>query len=251
MNVKLKIQNLNFFYAKKQVLFSNQLEIFENKVTAIIGPSGSGKSTHLRVYNRIYEIYPDQKAEGRVFFDGEDILLRQQSSIELRRRIGMIFQSPTIFPMTIYNNVAYGLKLHFKMDQDELDMRVEQALKAVFLWEEVKDSLDQSAKKLSQGQQQRLCLARAIALEPEVLLLDEPTASIDPVATGRIEDLIGMLKENYTIVIVTHNLQQASRISDYTAFFSEGKIVEFDETGNLFTRPQDPRTEKFITGRYF
>ena len=247
---KLSVRNLNFFYGKKQALFDNNLDIAPNKVTAIIGPSGCGKSTHIRVYNRIYSMYRDQKAEGKVLLDGKDILAPDTDLIELRKKVGMIFQKPTPFPMSIYDNVAYGLRLHFEADKTEISGRVEEALKAAALWNEVKDILHKPGTELSGGQQQRLCIARAIAVEPEILLMDEPTSAIDPLATSKIEDLVEELKEKYTIVIVTHNMQQAARISDYTAFFYEGYIVEFGKTKKIFTKPDKKQTEDYITGRF-
>ncbi len=247
---RISVKNLNFFYNNTQALYNNTIEIEPGKVTAIIGPSGCGKSTHIRVYNRIYELYPDQRAEGEVLIDGENILSPQYDLIELRKRVGMIFQKPTPFPMSVYDNVAYGLKLHYKISKSELDDRVEKALKKAALWDEVKDKLKHPGTALSGGQQQRLSIARAIAVEPEILLMDEPTSAIDPVATAKIEDLITELRGNYTIVIVTHNMQQAARISDFTAFFFEGHIVEYGQTKKLFTSPQKKQTENYITGRF-
>jgi phosphate transport system ATP-binding protein len=249
-NGRITVKNLNFFYSDTQALFNNTIEIEPKKVTAIIGPSGCGKSTHLRVYNRIFELYPEQRAEGEVLLDGQNILSPQFDVIELRKRVGMIFQKPTPFPMSVYDNVAYGLKLHYKMGKDEINERVEKALRQSALWNEVKDKLKQPGTSLSGGQQQRLCIARAIAVEPEILLMDEPTSAIDPVATAKIEDLIEQLRDNYTIVIVTHNMQQAARVSDFTAFFYEGRIVEYGVTNELFTRPKKKQTENYITGRF-
>lgn len=250
MKPKLSVRNLNFHYGKKQALFDNNLDIAPNKVTAIIGPSGCGKSTHIRVYNRIYSMYRDQRAEGKVILDGKNILAPDTDMIELRKKIGMIFQKPTPFPMSIYDNVAYGLRLHFEANRSELDGRVEEALRNAALWDEAKDILNKPGTELSGGQQQRLCIARAIAVEPEILLMDEPTSAIDPLATSKIEDLVEALKERYTIVIVTHNMQQAARISDYTAFFYEGHIVEFGKTKKIFTKPDKKQTEDYITGRF-
>ncbi|NOX17916.1 MAG: phosphate ABC transporter ATP-binding protein PstB [Chlorobi bacterium] len=247
---RITVKNLNFFYGNSQALFNNTIEIEPGKVTAIIGPSGCGKSTHLRVYNRIFELYADQRAEGEVLIDGVNILSRQYDLIELRKRVGMIFQKPTPFPMSVYDNVAYGLKLHYKINKNEMNERVEKALKQAALWDEVKDKLKQPGTALSGGQQQRLSIARAIAVEPEILLMDEPTSAIDPVATAKIEDLIAKLRGKYTIVIVTHNMQQAARISDFTAFFYEGYIVEYGVTKELFTRPKKKQTENYITGRF-
>jgi phosphate transport system ATP-binding protein len=248
--IKISSKNLNFCYGKAKALHDNNLDIEKNKVTAVIGPSGCGKSTHLRVYNRIFELYKGHSAQGEVLLDGENILAKGFDVMELRRRVGMIFQKPTPFPMSVYDNVAYGLRLHYKMSKDQMANSVEQALRLSALWSEVKDKLYKPATALSGGQQQRLCIARAIAVEPEVLLMDEPTSAIDPVATSKIEDLIATLKTKYTIVIVTHNMQQAARISDYTAFFYEGKIVEFGTTENMFTTPTKKQTEDYITGRF-
>ena len=248
--VKISARNLNFFYGTHQALFDNNLDIAANKVTAIIGPSGCGKSTHIRVYNRIFELYRDQKATGEVMLDGVNILSSSVDIIELRRKIGMIFQKPTPFPMSVFENVAYGLRLHYTLSRGELVERVEKALVGAALWEEVKDKLDHPGLALSGGQQQRLCIARAIAVEPEVLLMDEPTSAIDPVATAKIEELMELLKTKYTIVIVTHNMQQAARISDFTAFFYEGYIIEFGHTRQIFTNPKRRQTEDYITGRF-
>jgi len=247
---KISVRNLNFFYGDKQALFDNDLEIRPNKVTAIIGPSGCGKSTHIRVYNRIFELYRDQKATGEVVMDGENILAPGVEVTELRRKVGMIFQQPTAFPMSIFDNVAYGLRLHYKMKKSRIAERVRKALESAALWDQVKDQLNKPGTALSGGQQQRLCIARAIAVEPELLLMDEPTAAVDPVATTRIEELVDTLKQDYTIVIVTHNMQQAARISDYTAFFYEGYIVEYGPTRKIFTNPSEKRTEEYITGRF-
>ena len=247
---KISVRNLSFYYGKHQALFDNNLEIAPNRVTAIIGPSGCGKSTHMRAYNRIYELYPKQRATGQVLLDGEDLLADDVDLIELRRKIGMIFQKPTPFPMSIFENVAYGLRLHYRIDKGELTACVEQALKGAALWDEVKDKLNDPGAALSGGQQQRLCIARAIALEPEVLLMDEPCSAIDPIATAKIEDLIKDLCDNYTIVLVTHNMQQAARVSDFTAFFYKGRIVEFGPTRTIFTNPSEKQTQEYITGRF-
>ncbi len=249
-NPKISVRSLNFHYGKNQALFSNNMEIEENKVTAIIGPSGCGKSTHLRVYNRIYQLYSDQSADGEVIMDGENILSPDMDILDLRRRIGMIFQKPTPFPMTVFENIAYGLRLHYKLSRHEMHDRVEHALKSAALWEEVKDKLDKPGMALSGGQQQRLCIARALAVEPEVILMDEPTSAIDPIGTSKIEDLIFELKRKYTIVIVTHNMQQAGRVSDYTAFFFEGRIIEYGKTEQVFQNPSNKKTEEYITGRF-
>jgi phosphate transport system ATP-binding protein len=248
--VKISVKKLNFFYGTHQALFENNIDIVQNNVTAIIGPSGCGKSTHLRVYNRIFELYRDQRATGEIHLDGENILTSSQDVLTLRRRVGMIFQKPTPFPMSIYDNIAYGLKMHYSLKKSDVAMRVERALRSAALWEEVKDRLGLPAISMSGGQQQRLCIARAIALEPEVLLMDEPTSAIDPVATAKVEDLIEELKPKYTIVIVTHNMQQAARISDFTAFFYQGRIEEWGPTKQIFTTPQHKRTEDYITGRF-
>lgn len=247
---KISVRNLNFFYGEHQALFNNNIEIAPQKVTAIIGPSGCGKSTHIRVYNRVFQLYRDQFATGEVYLDGENILKPSTDIIELRRKIGMIFQKPTPFPMSVYDNVAYGLKLHYRLSRSEIEERVENALRAAALWDEVKDDLNKPGTALSGGQQQRLCLARAVAVEPEVLLMDEPTSAVDPVATAKIEELVETLKTEYTIVIVTHNMQQAARISDYTAFFFKGRIIEFGETEQIFTNPKNKQTEDYITGRF-
>jgi phosphate transport system ATP-binding protein len=247
---KIAVRSLSFFYGAHQALFENTLEIALHSVTAIIGPSGCGKSTHLRVYNRIFELYPDQRAQGEVLLDGIDVLSPATDVIELRRRVGMIFQRPTVFPRSVFENVAYGLRIHYKLPPAEIAVRVEKALRDAALWDEVKDKLEKPGSALSGGQQQRLCIARTIATEPEVLLMDEPTSAIDPVATSKIEDTIQNLKSSYTIVIVTHNMQQAARISDYTAFFYAGSIVEFGATQQLFTNPAKKQTEDYITGRF-
>ena len=247
---KISVRDLNFYYGEVQALFDNTLEIPQGRVTAIIGPSGCGKSTHIRVFNRIYQMYRDQRATGEVWMDGENILAPGADLIELRRRVGMIFQKPTPFPLSVYENLAYGLRLHYRMSRSELDGRVEEALRGAALWDEVKDKLNRSGTALSGGQQQRLCIARAIAVEPEVLLMDEPTSAIDPVATARIEELVTELKKRYTIVIVTHNMQQAARISDVTAFFFKGHIIEVGPTTELFTSPKQKQTEDYLTGRF-
>jgi phosphate transport system ATP-binding protein len=250
LNSKVATRNLDFFYGDNQALFDNNLDIAENRVTAIIGPSGCGKSTHLRVYNRIYELYRDQRASGKVLLDGANIIDPRYDIMELRRKIGMIFQKPTPFPMSVFDNVAYGLKLHYALKKGELADRVEEALSRAALWDEVKNFLQRPGTALSGGQQQRLCIARALAVEPEVLLMDEPTSAIDPIATAKIEELIHRLKASYTIVIVTHNLQQAARISDFTTFFFQGRIIEFGETEQIFTKPSQKKTEEYITGRF-
>lgn len=250
MPIKIEARNLDFFYGSHQALFDNNLAIEEHKITAVIGPSGCGKSTHLRTYNRIFELYREQRAEGQVLLDGKDILAKDVDVLELRRKVGMIFQKPTPFLMSVFDNVAYPLRLHFKLSRREIEERVEEALRGASLWEEVKDKLHGSGLALSGGQQQRLCIARTIAAEPEVLLMDEPTSAIDPVATLKIENLMNSLRERYTIVIVTHNMQQAARISDNTAFFYKGTIVEYGPTPQIFTNPSKKQTEEYITGRF-
>jgi phosphate transport system ATP-binding protein len=247
---KISVRNLNFYYGARQALYDNNLDIPANRVTAIIGPSGCGKSTHIRVYNRIFEMYRDQRAEGRVVLDGINLLSREMDVLELRKRIGMIFQKPSPFPMSIFDNVAYGLKLHYNISKRDLSERVEKALEQAALLDEVKDQLDKPATALSGGQQQRLCIARAIAIEPEVILMDEPCSAIDPIATAKIEELIEQLKTEYTIVLVTHNMQQAARVSDQTAFFYQGYIVEVGATEKIFTNPEEKQTEDYITGRF-
>lgn len=247
---KIETKRLNFFYGDHQALFDNDLSIEANKITAVIGPSGCGKSTHLRVYNRIFELHRGQRAEGKVFIDGKDILDPGIDLLDLRRRVGMIFQKPTPFPMSVFDNVAYPIRLHFKASQKEIAERVENALRGAALWDEVKDKLRESGQALSGGQQQRLCIARAIAAEPEILLMDEPTSAIDPVGTLKIEELMDRLRERFTIVIVTHNMQQASRISDTTAFFYKGSIVEVGPTKLIFTNPRNKQTEDYVSGRF-
>lgn len=248
--IKIATRGLNFYYDDQQALFDNNLEIAANQVTAIIGPSGCGKSTHLRTYNRIFELYRGQRVSGEVLLDGQNILDSSCDVLELRRKVGMIFQKPTPFPMSVFDNIAYGLKQHYHITRSELRDRVEKALQQAALWDDVKDKLNQPGTALSGGQQQRLCIARAIAVEPEILLMDEPTSAIDPVATARIEELVDTLKEHYTIVIVTHNMQQAARISDYTAFFYKGEIIEFGATDKIFTNPDNTKTQDYITGRF-
>jgi len=248
--IKIATRDLNFYYDDQQALFDNNLEIAANKVTAIIGPSGCGKSTHLRTYNRIFELYRGQHVSGEVLLDGQNVLDSSCDVLELRRKVGMIFQKPTPFPMSVFDNIAYGLKQHYHINRSELRDRVEKALQQAALWDDVKDKLNQPGTALSGGQQQRLCIARAIAVEPEILLMDEPTSAIDPVATARIEELVDTLKERYTIVIVTHNMQQAARISDFTAFFYKGEIIEFGATDKIFTNPDNTKTQDYITGRF-
>jgi phosphate transport system ATP-binding protein len=247
---KVSTRHLNFYYGELQALFDNNLEIAEHKVTAIIGPSGCGKSTHIRVYNRIYSMYRDQRAEGEVLLDGDNILNANFDIMELRRKVGMIFQKPTPFPMTVFDNVAYGLKLHYDLPKSEMKDRVEDALRRSALWDEVKDYLNRPGTALSGGQQQRLCIARTVVVEPEVILMDEPCSAIDPIGTAKVEELIQELKDSYTIAIVTHNMQQAARVSDFTAFFFQGHIVEFGTTQQVFTMPKHRQTEDYITGRF-
>jgi phosphate transport system ATP-binding protein len=248
--VKVEIRNVNFYYGKFQALKNISLVLRDRQVTAFIGPSGCGKSTLLRVLNRIYELYPGQVATGEVLVDGRNILAPGLDINLVRARIGMVFQKPTPFPMAIYDNVAFGIRLYRRLPKSELDDRVEDALRRAALWDEVKDKLRQSGLGLSGGQQQRLCIARAIAVEPEILLLDEPASALDPISTQRIEELIAELKSDYCIAIVTHNMQQAARSSDFTAFMYLGELVEFDETERIFTHPRVKRTEDYITGRF-
>ena len=247
---KVQIRNLNFYYGAAHALKNINLTLYDKSVTAFIGPSGCGKSTLLRVLNRIYELYPGQRATGEVLVDGENILSSGRDLNLLRAQIGMVFQKPTPFPMSIRDNIAFGIRLYEKLPHSELDDRIEQALRRAALWDEVKDKLRQSGLSLSGGQQQRLCIARAIAVKPEILLLDEPASALDPISTQRIEELIDELKPDYCIVIVTHNMQQAARCSNYTAFMYLGELVEFDETETIFTHPKVRRTEDYITGRF-
>jgi phosphate transport system ATP-binding protein len=248
--VKIALRGISFFYGKAQALYDISLPLYDRRVTAFIGPSGCGKSTLLRTLNRIYELYPGQRAAGAVLMDGEDILAPGLDLNRLRAKIGMVFQKPTPFPMSIFDNIAFGIRLYQRLAKSELADRVESALRRAALWEEVKDKLRQNGLSLSGGQQQRLCIARAIAIEPEVLLLDEPASALDPISTQRIEELIAELKADYCIAIVTHNMQQAARSSDYTAFLYLGRLVEFDETERIFTHPKERRTEDYITGRF-
>jgi phosphate transport system ATP-binding protein len=247
---KVDIRNLSFFYGAHEALKDISLPLYEHKVTAFIGPSGCGKSTLLRVMNRIYDIYPNQHAEGKVLVDGKDILSPRQDLNLLRAKIGMVFQKPTPFPMTIFDNIAFGIQLYERLGRTELEERVKDALNRAALWGEVKDKLHASGLSLSGGQQQRLCIARSVATKPEIILLDEPCSALDPISTARIEELIGELEKEYTIVIVTHNMQQASRVSDYTAFMYLGELVEFGPTEQMFTAPTNKRTEDYITGRF-
>jgi phosphate transport system ATP-binding protein len=247
---KVSIRNLDFYYGEARALKAISLPLYLHKVTAFIGPSGCGKSTLLRVLNRMYDLYPNQRAEGEVTFDGADILAPKQDLNMLRARIGMVFQKPTPFPMSIYENIAFGIRMYERLSRAELDGRVELALKRAALWDEVKDKLSANGLTLSGGQQQRLCIARTVAIKPEVILFDEPCSALDPISTAKIEDLIDALKADYTIVIVTHNMQQAARVSDFTAFMYLGELIEFDTTERIFTSPRDPRTQDYITGRF-
>lgn len=247
---KIEVKNLNFYYGQSKALKDITLSLPERSVTAFIGPSGCGKSTLLRVFNRIYELYPKQTAEGQVLLDGQNVLDRSQDLNLLRTKIGMVFQKPTPFPMSIYENIAFGVRLYEKISKAEMDGRVEQALKRAALWTEVKDKLNASGLSLSGGQQQRLCIARTVAVKPEVILLDEPASALDPLSTAKIEELIDELQADYTIVIVTHNMQQAARVSKQTAFMYLGELVEFDKTEKIFTSPREKRTQDYITGRF-
>jgi phosphate transport system ATP-binding protein len=248
--VKLAVKDLNFFYGQKQALFDVSVGFAANAVTALIGPSGCGKSTLLRTLNRIYSLYPGQKATGQVLLDGEDVLGSRVDVASLRARVGMVFQKPTPFPMSIFDNVAYGVRLYEKLPKADLAARVEESLRRAALWDEVKDKLKESGLSLSGGQQQRLCVARGIAVRPEVLLLDEPASALDPISTARLEETIAELKQDYTIVIVTHNMGQAARLSDHTGFMYLGKLVEFGETEQVFTNPVTTRARDYITGRF-
>lgn len=250
INNKIEVKNLNFYYQKFHALKDISIDIQENKVTAFIGPSGCGKSTLLRTLNKMYELYPDQRAEGEILLNGQNILMDKRDVSLLRAQVGMVFQKPTPFPMSIYDNIAFGIKQFEKLSRVEMDERVEWALTKAALWDEVKDKIHQSGNSLSGGQQQRLCIARGIAIKPEVLLLDEPCSALDPISTGRIEELISELKSTYTVVIVTHNMQQAARCSDHTAFMYLGELVEYGETDQIFTAPAKKQTEDYITGRY-
>ena len=248
--VKVEIRNVDFYYGRFRALHGISLPLYDRRVTAFIGPSGCGKSTLLRTLNRIYELYPGHRATGEVLLDGENILLPGLDLNRLRARIGMVFQKPTPFPMSIYDNIAFGIRLYERLPKSELDDRVEAALQQAALWNEVRNKLRQSGLGLSGGQQQRLCIARAIAVRPEVLLLDEPASALDPISTQHIEELIAELKADYCIAIVTHNMQQAARSSDYTAFLYMGELIEFNETEAIFTHPAQRRTEDYITGRF-
>jgi phosphate transport system ATP-binding protein len=248
--VKISVKDVNFYYDTHQAIKNVSMPIHEKQVTAFIGPSGCGKSTLLRIFNRMYDLYPKQRAEGEVLFDGRNILAPGTDLNILRARIGMVFQKPTPFPMSIYDNIAFGVKLYERLSGSQMAERVEQSLRRAALWDEVKDKLKQSGLGLSGGQQQRLCIARAVAVKPEVLLLDEPASALDPISTAKIEELIDELKTDYTIAIVTHNMQQAARVSDYTAFMYLGELIEFDRTSTVFTSPALKQTQDYITGRF-
>ncbi|GHA75830.1 phosphate import ATP-binding protein PstB [Formosimonas limnophila] len=247
---KIEVKNLSFFYGQNKALKDINLIIPEKKVTAFIGPSGCGKSTLLRTLNRMFELYPGQTAEGEIIFEGENILTSKQDVSLMRAKVGMVFQKPTPFPMSIYENIAFGVRLFEKLSKGEMNERVEWAIKKAALWDQVKDKLHESGNSLSGGQQQRLCIARAIAVKPQVLLMDEPCSALDPISTTKIEELITELKEDYTVVIVTHNMQQAARCSDYTAYMYLGELIEFGETRQMFLKPSRQETEDYITGRF-
>ena len=247
---KISVKDLNFFYGKFHALKSINMEIPENKVTAFIGPSGCGKSTLLRVFNRMFELYPEQRAEGQILLDGENLLTSKEDVALLRAKVGMVFQKPTPFPMSIFDNIAFVVKLFENLNATDMEERVEWALRKAALWTEVKDKLQQNGSSLSGGQQQRLCIARGIAIKPEVLLLDEPCSALDPISTAKVEELIVELKEDYTVVIVTHNMQQAARCSDYTAYMYLGDLMEFGSTEQMFFKPTRKETEDYITGRF-
>ncbi|MBV9260708.1 MAG: phosphate ABC transporter ATP-binding protein PstB [Pseudolabrys sp.] len=250
LSEKVSVRNLDFFYGDFRALKTINVPLYAGKVTAFIGPSGCGKSTLLRVLNRMYDLYPNQRATGEVLLDGENLLSPSQDLNLLRARVGMVFQKPTPFPMTIYENIAFGIRLYEKLSKSELDDRVKHALDRAALWNEVKDKLGANGQSLSGGQQQRLCIARTVAVRPEVILFDEPCSALDPISTAKIEELIDELKDDYTIAIVTHNMQQAARVSDFTAFMYLGELVEFGQTSKIFTTPSDRRTQDYITGRF-
>jgi phosphate transport system ATP-binding protein len=250
MQERISVRDLRFYYGESIALKNINLPLYDRKVTAFIGPSGCGKSTLLRVLNRMYDLYPGQRAEGEVLLDGENILQPGIDLNLLRSRVGMVFQKPTPFPMTIYDNIAFGVRLYEKISKADMDVRVEEALSKAALWKEVKDKLNASGLSLSGGQQQRLCIARTVAIKPEVILFDEPCSALDPISTAKIEELIDELKSEYTIAIVTHNMQQAARVSEHTAFMYLGDLIEFNETSNIFTTPKDQRTQDYITGRF-
>ena len=250
METKISTSDLNLYYGNNHALKNINLDIYENQITAFIGPSGCGKSTYLKTLNRMNDLVPNVTINGKVWIDGEDIYDQKVDTTLLRKKVGMVFQQPNPFPMSIYDNIAYGPRIHGIKGKAELDAIVEKSLRGAALWDEVKDRLKRSALGLSGGQQQRLCIARALAVEPEILLMDEPTSALDPISTLKIEDLMGELKKNYTVVIVTHNMQQATRIADYTAFFLVGEIVEYAPTTDLFSHPREKKTEDYITGRF-
>ncbi|WP_296715407.1 phosphate ABC transporter ATP-binding protein PstB [Rhodoblastus sp.] len=247
---KMSVKNLDFFYGETRALKSVSVPLYANQATAFIGPSGCGKSTLLRVLNRMYSLYPRQRAEGEVLLDGENILNPKQDINALRARVGMVFQKPTPFPMSIYDNIAFGVRLYEKLGKADMDERVEKALRGAAIWDEVKDKLNASGLSLSGGQQQRLCIARTVAIQPEVILFDEPCSALDPISTAKVEELIDEMRRDYTIAIVTHNMQQAVRVSQYTAFMYLGEMVEFDDTDKIFTAPKERRTQDYITGRF-
>ena len=250
METKISTSDLNLYYGNNHALKNINLDIYENQITAFIGPSGCGKSTYLKTLNRMNDLVPNVTINGKVWIDGEDIYDPKVDTTLLRKKVGMVFQQPNPFPMSIYDNIAYGPRIHGIKGKPELDAIVEKSLRGAALWDEVKDRLKRSALGLSGGQQQRLCIARALAVEPEILLMDEPTSALDPISTLKIEDLVGELKKNYTVVIVTHNMQQATRIADYTAFFLVGEVVEYAPTTDLFSHPREKKTEDYITGRF-
>jgi phosphate transport system ATP-binding protein len=247
---KVSIQNLDFYYGDNRALKNINVSLYQGRVTAFIGPSGCGKSTLLRILNRMYDLYPNQRATGNVRLDNENILETSQDINLLRAKVGMVFQKPTPFPMTIFENIAFGIRLYERLSKSDLEGRVQQALQRAALWEEVKDKLNANGLSLSGGQQQRLCIARTVAVRPEVILFDEPCSALDPISTAKIEELIDELKDDYTIAIVTHNMQQAARVSDFTAFMYLGELVEYGETTRMFTTPNDRRTQDYITGRF-
>jgi phosphate transport system ATP-binding protein len=249
-NLRIAIRDLNFYYGKFHAIKNVSMDIQSNKVTAFIGPSGCGKSTLLRTFNRLHELYPQNRATGQILLDGRNVLDSKVDPTLLRARVGMVFQKPTPFPMSIYDNIAFGVKLYERLNGRQMDERVEWALTKAALWNEVKDKLNQSGNGLSGGQQQRLCIARCIAIRPEVILLDEPCSALDPISTAHIEELVHDLKSDYTVVIVTHNMQQAARVSDFTAYMYLGELIEFDETDKIFTKPAQKATEDYITGKF-
>jgi phosphate transport system ATP-binding protein len=250
LNEKISIQNLDFYYGDNRALKNINVSLYQGRVTAFIGPSGCGKSTLLRILNRMYDLYPNQRATGNVRLDNHNILDSGQDINLLRAKVGMVFQKPTPFPMTIYENIAFGIRLYERLPKSELDDRVQNALQRAALWNEVKDKLNANGLSLSGGQQQRLCIARTVAVRPEVILFDEPCSALDPISTAKIEELIDELKDDYTIAIVTHNMQQAARVSDFTAFMYLGELIEYGETTKIFTTPNDRRTQDYITGRF-